>query len=446
MTSAITNTFRSLLLDQLKEDIDGNSENYYIGLARADLITNPTIENSVYAQNQVRHSLQAVKALNNASHVIKNVTWSTGFAYEAYNDAISAQENFYVINSSKEVFLCIEQGKNAEGIVQNSVNEPFASHERSVENGGGLASDGKTFILEDLYKWRYLFTLSNLAYATYKTNQWIPVKKALAVATIAEEIEQYALQQASVDGEILSVEIVSGGSGYSATPDLTIGGDGTLADFEVTINNGSVVKVEVSQSALDASFQHGTGYRRATATLSAGNAVLRPIISPPKGTHDDPTKILKSVALMLQADFKSDEDAKITKPIAGAALHAAAVTATVRTNARGRKKSPQHSTRKRTRPGRSRRYDASHEVRPHATRKRFRGRRRKGEEARSLPVRRARNGCCCWGIRDARPRDAERELRPRQALRSARAAERIRRSERRSPRADREHGGRAAEG
>ena len=311
MTSAITNTFRSLLLDQLKEDIDGNSENYYIGLARADLITNPTIENSVYAQNQVRHSLQAVKALNNASHVIKNVTWSTGFAYEAYNDAISAQENFYVINSSKEVFLCIEQGKNAEGVVQNCVNEPFASHERSVENGGGLASDGKTFILEDLYKWRYLFTLSNLAYATYKTNQWIPVKKALAVATIAEEIEQYALQQASVDGEILSVEIVSGGSGYSATPDLTIGGDGTLADFEVTINNGSVVKVEVSQSALDASFQHGTGYRCARATLSAGNAVLRPIISPPKGTHDDPTKILKSVALMLQADFKSDEDAKI---------------------------------------------------------------------------------------------------------------------------------------
>ena len=146
MTSAITNTFRSLLLDQLKEDIDGTSENYYIGLARADLITNPTIENSIYAQNQVRHSLQAVKALNNASHVIKNVTWSSGFAYESYNDALPAQENFYVINSSREVFICIEQGKNAEGIVQQSVNQPFASHERSVVNGGGLASNGKTFI------------------------------------------------------------------------------------------------------------------------------------------------------------------------------------------------------------------------------------------------------------------------------------------------------------
>lgn len=311
MTSAITNQFRSLLLDQLKEDIDGNTENYYIGIARADLITIPTINNSTYAQNQTRHSLQAVKSLTNVSHVIKTVNWSSGYAYNAYSDALPNQENFYVINSSREVFICIEQGKNTEGVVQQSVNEPFKTHARSVANGGGLASDGKTFVLEDLYKWRFMFTLSNLAYATYKTNEWIPVKIISASATIAEEEEQYIRQQASVDGEILSVEIIDGGSGYSATPTITIDGDGTEADFEVTINNGSIVKVEVSQNELDASYQHGTGYRRARAVLSAGNAVLRPILSPPKGIHADPTKTLKSTALMLQADFKSDEDAKI---------------------------------------------------------------------------------------------------------------------------------------
>ena len=311
MTSAITNQFRSLLLDQLKEDIDGSTENYYIGLARADLITNPTINNSVYAQNQVRDSLQSVKALNNASHVVKTTPWSTGFSYEAYSDALPAQENFYIINSAREVFICVEQGKNSEGIVQNSVNEPFTTFARSVENGGGLASDGKTFTLVDLYKWRFMFRLSNLAYATYKTNEWFPVKKVLAGASIAEEQEQYALQQASVDGEILSIEIVDGGTSYSATPTVIIDGDGTGAEFEVTINEGSIVKVEVSQSNLDASYLNGTGYRRAKATVSAGNAVLRCVLSPPKGIHDDPTKTLKSTALMLQTDFKSDEDSKI---------------------------------------------------------------------------------------------------------------------------------------
>ena len=311
MTSAITNQFRSLLLDQLKEDIDGSTENYYIGLARADLITNPTINNSVFAQNQVRDSLQSVKALNNASHVVKTVTWSTGFAYEAYSDALPAQENFYVINSLREVFICVEQGKNTEGVVQNSVNEPVTTHARAVADGGGTAADGKTFTLVDLYKWRFMFRLSNLAYATYKTNQWIPVKKVVSTATIAEEQEQYALQQASVDGEILSVEILDGGTNYSATPTITIDGDGTGAEFDVTVNNGSIVKVEVSRNELDASYQNGTGYRRAKAVLSAGNAVLRPILSPPNGIHADPTKTLKSTSLMLQADFKSDEDAKI---------------------------------------------------------------------------------------------------------------------------------------
>ena len=41
MSSAITNKFRSLLLDLLKGDLDSSSPNYYIGLARADAFTAP---------------------------------------------------------------------------------------------------------------------------------------------------------------------------------------------------------------------------------------------------------------------------------------------------------------------------------------------------------------------------------------------------------------------
>jgi len=59
-----------------------------------------------------------------------------------------------------------------------------------------------------------------------------------------------------------SIEILTGGSGYTTTPDVIIDGDGTGASARALIVNGSVKKIEVVHV--------GTGYTSASITISGG--------------------------------------------------------------------------------------------------------------------------------------------------------------------------------
>ena len=80
------------------------------------MLSTPLNSGSMYDQSKFRHTLQSVKVLSNASYVVPTVTWvSEDAPYEAYDNNNPYQTNFYVINSSREVFLCIQQGKNADG-------------------------------------------------------------------------------------------------------------------------------------------------------------------------------------------------------------------------------------------------------------------------------------------------------------------------------------------
>lgn len=59
-----------------------------------------------------------------------------------------------------------------------------------------------------------------------------------------------------------SIEILTGGSGYTTTPDVLIDGDGTGATARALIVNGSVKRIEV--------LTQGTGYTSAKVTISGG--------------------------------------------------------------------------------------------------------------------------------------------------------------------------------
>lgn len=294
MSSAITNKFRGLLLDLLKGDLDSSSPNYYIGLSRADAFTAPDPINSPYAQSQIRHSLQAVKTVSNSSFVIPTVNWETSTIYETYDNADPDQTNFYVINAAKQVFICIEQGKSTDGIAQVSTVEPSVT-------------DGSTFRTTDGYKWRFMYKISNVAYSTYRTAVYSPVKNIIDnTSFILEEIAQKALQDAAVPGEIIGLAIDSTGTAIPSIPVITIQGNGTGAQFTCSVTNGKITRVQVD-SDVDGLFTHGTGYDYATAKLSVGDAVLRPIFSPRTGLHADLPHTFKSKALMIQQDFVDDE-------------------------------------------------------------------------------------------------------------------------------------------
>ena len=180
MTSAVTNNLRKYFLDQLKSSVQG-ADNYYVGFARSQDFTPATDISSRAEQLKLRNSLQSVKVLSNVSYVIPTVTWTSGTIYQAYDDINSSQTNFYVLNSSNEVYICIEQGDSS------SIVEPTTS------------ANGKTFKTSDGYKWRFMYKMSAAALGNFKTSSYMPVKKIDSLTSIPEEANQKLIQDASID-------------------------------------------------------------------------------------------------------------------------------------------------------------------------------------------------------------------------------------------------------
>jgi len=297
MTSAVTNNFRNFLLDQFKGDIE-SSNRYYVGLARSEDFTASTDISSRAEQFKLRNTLQSVKVVSNVSFVVPTINWNSGTVYEAYDDNDPAQTNFYVLNSNNEVFICIEQGMDGAYAAVGSIVEPTNN------------TNGKTFRTSDGYKWRFMYKLSNLAISNFKTSSYIPVKTMVDSASqlsVPEEAAQRLLQDAAIDGEILSIAIDGSGSGYLSFSTINITGDGDSASFSLISDGDQIKGVQVDPDG-NGEFLHGSSYSYAASIPTDGTgAILRPIIAPAGGLAADPVVSLKSSALMIQLDFQGDE-------------------------------------------------------------------------------------------------------------------------------------------
>lgn len=310
MTASVTNSLRSYLLDLLKRDIDSDGVAYYVGISKSepftveDAITTNTI-GSLNNQLKFRHTLQSVKIMSNNSFVVPTVTWTAEAEYEAYDNNNPFQTNFYVINSRREVFLCVEQAKRSDGSPASVFDEPLA------ENANNQTKTFKTF---DGYLWKYLYTMSNLAFGTFRTKSFTPVKRVVnRDTTIPEEIEQIRLQDSSVGGEILNIAIDSGGINYS-NPTINIDGNGIRAQFVADVFDSRIVNVRCDSNGFG-SFLHGRDYDYAKISVTdpggGTGAKLRAVISPKLGVTHDPVDTLKSRQLMIQTDFLGTENSTI---------------------------------------------------------------------------------------------------------------------------------------
>lgn len=310
MTASVTNSLRSYLLDLFKRDIDSDGVGYYIGISKSEPITaedaiGPTTVGSLDNQLKFRHTLQSVKIMSNNSFVIPTVTWTANNIYEAYDNRDPFQTNFYVINSAREVFLCVQQGRMSNGQPQPAFQEPTSER---AENKTG------TFSTLDGYLWKYMYSLSNLAFNTFRTKSFTPVKRVTNTdTTIPEEIEQIRLQDSSIGGQILNIAIDSGGINYT-NPTITIDGNGIRAQFVADVFDNRIVNVRCDSNGFG-SFLHGIGYDYAKVNVSdpggGSGAKLRAIISPKNGAQYDPVDTLKSRQLMIQTDFLGTENSTI---------------------------------------------------------------------------------------------------------------------------------------
>ena len=257
---------------------------------------------------------------NDIRRVVPRLDWQTGTVYEMYRNNYSSTNltpqsksttlygsSYFVINSEFNVYLCINNGSNADNPDgQKSLFEP--THTNVVPQQAGNGSDG--------YLWKYLYTISPSDIVKFVTTTYIPLPKEWGDTTTK------TIKDAAVDGRIETVVLKNGGSGYSiitngvvsstgTISNIPISGDGTGGSVSITINSGVVESIT--------GVIGGSGYTYAAVTFVAGTfggKTLVPgvdaefeVVIPPKGGHGaDIYRELGGFRVMLYAKFDNNID------------------------------------------------------------------------------------------------------------------------------------------
>jgi len=304
MVAIVTDTLKRQILDNIYDNVKDSNNTYYIGIGRSEAWNNtdtPPIPNNTRKDiRDFRLSMQGVKNAEDVEYVIPRYNWSSGTIYSGFDDNVVGYPTnaYYVFTQDNAVYMCIQQGRDANGNAVPSTIQPGGTLTYPVE-------------LADGYVWKYLYTISALTATKFVSANFIPAQFITAVdsASSAVAIEQKAVQDAAVPGQITGIAVTEAGSGYTSTPTVTITGNGTYpASATATISNGQVVKIEMDDS--NQSKALGRGYEYAAVEISGGGgagATARPILSPNGGLGADPRNDLRSTALMFNSQIAGGE-------------------------------------------------------------------------------------------------------------------------------------------
>jgi len=304
MVAIITDRFKKQILNDLFTDVNDSSDTYYIAIGRSqdwnatDVAPTPT--NTAKTERDFRNNMQAMKNAEDVSYVIPRYNWSSGTIYSGYDDHVEGYptNSYFVMNDELAVFICLQQGRDAQGNAVASTVKPA---------GSSLFP----FTTADGYVWKYMYGQTALRSTKFTSANYIPVQfvDSADATSPALEQEQLTIQNAAIPGEVVAVKLNNGGSGYTSAPSVVFTGNGTKAPkATATIHNGEVVKVEMNDSGSGKAF--GAGYDYASVAFSGGGgsgAHGRAVISS-KGIGGDARDDLRSNALMFNTKLQGDEN------------------------------------------------------------------------------------------------------------------------------------------
>tara|TARA_A200000159_G_scaffold21439_1_gene18286 strand:- start:6545 stop:7903 length:1359 start_codon:yes stop_codon:yes gene_type:complete len=293
----VTNRIKKQVVSSIQSDFNLAAENYYAVIGRSedwnDSDVPPAVTNSMREERNFRLGTQSAKQIIDLSFVVPRYNWSSGAIYSAYDDVTGGypSQAYYVINDNNQVYMCIQQGKNASGQPVTSTVQPTGN------------TTGTPFDTADGYIWKFLYSISALDANKYVSANYLPIKLQGATDSDspAADIEQLAVQNAAISGQIIGYAVDSGGTGYSSTPTIAVSGNGTKAKAAATISGGQVVKVELIDSS--GNYTLGSGYNFADVSVTGGGSPTKPasvraILGTPLGLGGDPRDDLRSTALM----------------------------------------------------------------------------------------------------------------------------------------------------
>lgn len=299
MTATITNIYKKILADETIARVEGDSDTYYIAFGKSEpwdvTDTVPTVSGSLKAQRDFRLSLQGVKNAETVSYVVPRNNWSAGTIYSAYDDNEDGYpaEPYYVLNSSNNMYVCIQRGLNANGTTKTSLTEPTGTGVGVIDTGDG-------------YKWKFLYQMKTDKILNFLSANWAPVQYIETAADAFEQLQEDVQTAATARaGEIVQIVVTNGGSGYTSPPTVTISGNGNSATATATVSGGAVTKIEMTA--------RGSGYDFAKISFSAGggsNAAARAVISE-GGIGANALNDLRASAVMFNSKIVGTEGGKL---------------------------------------------------------------------------------------------------------------------------------------
>ena len=301
MTGIITDSLKRILLDNLITEVATGAASYYIGIGNSidwdssDTAPDPT--NTLREERNLRLQLQSIKSGEDVSYVIPRNNWTAGTVYSGWDDNISGHPTtpYFVLTDDNSVFMCLKQGRDATGAAVASTIKPTG-----VLNTSYLASDG--------YTWKFLYTLSAGNANRFLSANYVPVDYILTTdsSSAASIVEQKNIQDAAIAGQIGSIRIVSGGTGYVSAPTITIAGDGDSCTATAIIFGGAIVDIKLDSDGTG-NIKHGSGYSKAKITFSSGTATARAALSPKGGFGANALNDLRAKAVMFNSKPSGDE-------------------------------------------------------------------------------------------------------------------------------------------
>lgn len=225
--------------------------------------------------------------------VVPRVNWESGTVYDQYDDQEDLSDAvYYVLDTTSlpyKVYKCLWNNAGIQSTIAPSVV------------GTALTPTSTA----DGYVWQYMYTITTDDYKFLTTN-WMPVLSNSSVVTNANT---YAGRLPTA----VPLVVEEPGSNYSAVSITTVeiigdGSNAAVSNTGVLIAGGEVASVILSSG--------GSGYTQVTSInvyqSGATAATVRAIIPPYPNHGHDPIKELGAGALMFATQFTLDESGSVT--------------------------------------------------------------------------------------------------------------------------------------
>lgn len=320
MAAIITNKFRIHNAQSFQEGFSEVADTkMYLGIGRPQSWDNDnspdTPTDTVAQEYYVWDDMLALKRVNSTDVSLATIrrNWVSGKYYDIYRhdydgvttgvniDTGSAttpaslyDSNFFVITDDYNVYKCLNNTLN--GSLQPSTYKPTGTSTGVITQPDG-------------YVWKYMYTVAPADVLKFVSTDFIPVKSLGSDPGQNDSYyTQFLVEDNATDGSIDWIAMDTFGAGYTATPTVTIVGDGTGATAIATLDGvtNSITGIVITNA--------GQGYTWARVEIASpgvtGTQATATAIMSPKGGHGkDAVEELGGFYVMMNVRLEYDDGA-----------------------------------------------------------------------------------------------------------------------------------------